>query len=132
MPKTKVLSKVKQELDLNYQHIVQKLVNTRYSDLVKTRFIKHSKVISNAFFVQKAILKGASNDLPYQTLVIVGELLSHPGHQKVMEQIIEQNVLKSKGEYLKLDDPYQQGKIRKALKTFQFEVCDDLQTPKVA
>ena len=126
MQKNKVFAKVKKGFDSNYQQLVNILNKKDYQKFVKTEFKRKTKSVSDLYFSQKALLKGASTDLPYQTLVLVGELLSHPGHHHEMEKIIESNILKSKGEFLKLDDPYQQGKIRKALKTFQFESCNDL------
>ena len=97
MLKNKVIAKVKKELDHNY------------------------KIIKNLYFTQRAINSGAQKELPLETLVILGELLSHPTQKHLIKNVINKNGLVYQGNYLQLDDPYQQKIIRRALSTFEFD-----------
>lgn len=124
MPRKNTFAKVTNQIG-QVKGIVEN-AKTNTVKLLGPELKKHSKVVSDLFYAQKALMKGASKELPFITLVALGEKLNHPAYKKMVSEVIESNMLKYKGEYLKLDDPYQQAKIRKALYTYQFEVCREL------
>lgn len=73
------------------------------------------------YYANRAVLQGASKNLPYSTLSLLGELLTHDYFKKEVQQIIDQNVLKFEGQYYKLDDYENQKKVRKALRSYKFQ-----------
>ena len=79
------------------------------------------KNMGSFYHANKAIFKGASKNLPFKTLTLLGELLSNSSFETEIQTIINQNVIKFEGCYFKLDDLEQQNKIRKALKTYKFQ-----------
>ena len=82
---------------------------------------KEKKKIENLFYSNRAIYNGASNDLPYKTLILLGEKLGEKSIQREIKQIIKSNVIKYNGQFIKLDDLEKQSKIRKVLRTYQFD-----------
>lgn len=83
--------------------------------------------IQAMFFVQKAVVQGASKKLPFTTLELLGRKLSHPAYKQDISKIIKDNVIKCNENYYKLDDLENQNKIQKALRKFQFEECSEIQ-----
>jgi hypothetical protein len=77
--------------------------------------------IETFYYANRAVLKGASKNLPYSTLSLLGELLSHDYFRDEVQRIIDQNVLKFEGQYYKLDDSENQTKVRKALRSYKFQ-----------
>ena len=94
---------------------------------LKQNLAKQGKHFQDFLMVQKAMSKGASGDLPFSTLKLLGQRYSHPAYKQDIEKIIKDNVIKYKGSFYKLDDPENQNKIRKALKDFHFEECSEIQ-----
>lgn len=68
-----------------------------------------------AYHAQKALKAGASPQLPFATLKLLGTNLADEATKGETQKVIETNVLKYKGEFIKLDDAQQQSKIQKAL-----------------
>lgn len=91
--------------------------------VVKDEFVGRTKNFTDAFFAQKAIQFNANEDLPFKTLVLLGQKLNHPAYKDEVEKIIKDNVIKLKGVYYKLDDLDNQKKIQKAIENYQFEEC---------
>lgn len=95
------------------------------------KFMEHdwksdAKNVEDVFYVNKAIFNGASKNLPFKTLYLLGHLLTEkPVHDEVLA-IIKNNVIKHKGIFYKLDDLDKQAQIRKILRTYQFEKMDQL------
>lgn len=136
------LSKVTQ--DFNYQQwletwtkdSVDQFVNKFAKVQIQTEdFIKHkfkkdfqnqTKKLSHIYFAQKAVRMNASEELPFKTLVLLGEKLSNPAYHDDFAKIIEENVIKFKGQYYKLDDGENQSKIQKAIRTYEFEECQEI------
>jgi hypothetical protein len=85
--------------------------------------------LENIYHTNRAIYNGASNDLPYKTLVLLGKMLGEKSIQCEIQQFIKSNVIKYKGEFIKLDDLDKQAKIRKILRTYEF---DQLQSEDIA
>ena len=100
--------------------------NTR--SFLKQNLKSSGKNFQDFLMVQKAIAKGASKNMPYSTLALLGLRHGHPAYKQEIEKIIKDNVIKYKGCFYKLDDPEHQSKIRKALKDFQFEECSEIKT----
>lgn len=90
-------------------------------------FPKQKKAFVDTYFAQKAISHGASESLPFSTLALLGEKLSQSAYRDEVQSIIKANIVKFKGEYLKLDDFENQSKIQKALKTYQFHECQEIE-----
>lgn len=80
--------------------------------------------IENIYYANKAIYNGASIELPFKTLVLLGQKLGEKSIQSEIKQIIESNVIKSGGQFYKLDDLENQAKVRKFLRTYQFDQFD--------
>ncbi len=76
--------------------------------------------IENAYSANKALLAGASKNIPYSTLIIIGKTISNRNYQKEMKKILQDNVIVIEGYLVKLDDQNEQKKIRRALKSFEF------------
>lgn len=77
--------------------------------------------LENLYYANKAIFNGASKDLPFKTLILLGQKLGEKSIHSEIKQIIESNVLKSQGQFYKLDDQENQAKIRKIIRTYQFD-----------
>jgi hypothetical protein len=140
------MGKIKQKFEdgFNYQNFLdfwskeqiqaaRKNFNSFYEqtkDTTKTfiqkDFKHHTKNFQEFLMVQKAVFNGASKHLPYSTLALLGEKLTHPAYKQDIQKIIQDNVVKFKGSYYKLDDYEHQKKIRKALKSYQFEECQEI------
>jgi len=93
---------------------------------VTKNFVNHdwkgeANKLESLYYSNKAIYNGASKDLPYKTLVLIGKMLGENAIHKEIKQIIDSNVIKHNGEFYKLDDLDKQSKIRKILRTYQFE-----------
>ena len=85
-----------------------------------------TKRYTEAYYAQKAIACQADPNLPFQTLVLLGEKLSHPAYKEEIEQIIKDNVIKFKGTFYKLTDLESQNKIQNAISNYEFEECSPL------
>lgn len=117
-----------------YQEI-KKNISTLYREgknqtrnFFKQNVKTQSKHIQDFLMVQRALAKGASKNLPYSTLALLGLRHGHPAYKQEVEKIITDNVIKYKGCFYKLDDLEHQNKIRKALKDFQFEECSEIKS----
>jgi len=75
----------------------------------------------SVFFANKAIYFGASNNLPFKTLVLLGKLLGDKEKKESIKEIISSNVVKFDGSFIKLDDLDLQAKVRKVLRTNQYD-----------
>lgn len=80
------------------------------------------------FYANKAIMYNAEHNIPFHTLVLLGRLLSKDEFKDTAKTIIKDNVILCEDYYLKLDDPQNQLKIRKALRTYQFKDLGDKKT----
>lgn len=107
----------KDSIDNFVKNIIQ------FQDKTTKEFRGKTKKFADAYFAQKAINHNANENLPFRTLVLLGQKLNHPAYKDEIERIIEENVIKSKGVYFKLDDIENQKKIQKAIKTYQFDEC---------
>lgn len=78
------------------------------------------------YYANKAIFNHANRELPFNTLALIGEVLSQKEIEKKMKKVIHQNVFSHKGHIYKLDDLESQKKIQKILKNYEFdEVIQD-------
>lgn len=89
-------------------------------------FKGQTKKFTDAYYAQKAINHHADQNLPFKTLVLLGEKLGHAAYKEEIEKVIFENVIKSKGVYYKLDDVQNQQKIQKAIKEYQFDECQPI------
>ena len=80
--------------------------------------------IGSFYFANRAIIAVASQNLPYTTLALLGELLSNNYFHEEIKSIIKENVIKFDGQFYKLDDHDNQAKIRKALRSYKFQKAD--------
>ena len=80
--------------------------------------------IGSFYFANRALVAGASKNLPYTTLALLGELLSNNYFHQEIKTIIQDNVIKFDGQFFKLDDHEHQTKIRKALRSDKFQKAD--------
>ncbi len=92
--------------------------------LIKRNWHNDWENLGQFYFANRAIVAGASHNLPFKTLSLLGELLTQDTFKDEINQIIKENVLKFEGHYFKLDDPENQNKIRKALRTYKFQKAD--------
>lgn len=105
----------------NLEHYKKKAKRLIGRDLAKHSVFKKIEknetyhFLLTAYHAQKALKAGASAQLPYATLKLLGAKLSDAATRRDAQEIIESNVLKFKGEFFKLDDPSSQKKIQKAL-----------------
>lgn len=76
------------------------------------------------YFANRAVVAGASHNLPFKTLSLLGQLLSQDMFKDEILEIIKENIIKFEGQYFKLDDLENQNKIRKALRTYKFQKAD--------
>ena len=132
MVNKKIIKKVRAEFDQSYKLLKGHLKLQVIGKSLLKGLDKQARPFKDLYYGQKAMQKGANNDLPFQTLVILGQLLSHPVQKERVSKVIQDNALIFKGEYLQLDDPYQQGKIRKALRSYEFESWQKTNTNKAA
>jgi hypothetical protein len=91
--------------------------------VVKEQFVDKTKKFADVYFAQKAIQHYADENLPFKTLVLLGQKLNHPAYKEEMEKVIQENVIKFEGIYYKLNDIENQNKVQKAIKNYQFEEC---------
>lgn len=89
-------------------------------------FKGQTKKLSDIYYAQKAVRLNASEELPFKTLVLLGEKLSQSAFQEDFEKIIAENIIKFKGEFFKLDDLNSQNKVQKAIRTYNFEECQEI------
>lgn len=92
-------------------------------DKATNGFKGKTKNLADAYFAQKAIQHQASENLPFKTLVLLGQKLNHPAYKEEIEKIIKDNIIKSKGVYYKLNDIDHQKRIQKAIKNYEFDEC---------
>lgn len=92
----------------------------------KKDFLSKTKHFTDAYYAQKAVQFQADENLPFKTLVLLGQKLNHPAYKNEIEKIINDNVIKLKGVYYKLDDLDNQKRIQKAIKDYQFDECQPL------
>lgn len=110
--------------EFNYQQWLENFKNEAVQKFQQTDF-KHYFYKNKTFksflfhyFSQVAINNGASQNLPFKTLSLLGEKLSQPEHRAEFQKIIDQNVVKYKGQFYKLDDQIYQNRIQKAIKHY--------------
>lgn len=77
--------------------------------------------VESIYYANKALFYGASNNLAFKTLSLLGKLLNEKPIKEDIKQIIQNNVIKFEGQFFKLDDFDKQAKIRKILRTYQFD-----------
>jgi hypothetical protein len=82
--------------------------------------------IEKIYYATKAIQNKADTDLPFNTLILLGQLLKDPNYSDEIKNIIDQNVIKCSGVFYKLNDLENQVQVRKILRTYQFEKLDQL------
>lgn len=92
----------------------------------KQDFFSKTKHFADAYYAQRAVQFEADEDLPFKTLVLLGQKLNHPAYKEEVQKIIKDNIIKIKGVYYKLDDLDQQKKIQSAIKNYQFDECQPL------
>jgi hypothetical protein len=127
------------QFNSNFQNLLDHWAKAKFSRFkkhLKIAFLKSEKYghkllkhdwkqsadkVGKAYYANKALINNADSNLPYSTLVLLGQMLAHPLHNKEITKIIRENALKFNGEYLKLNDLDNQAKVRKALRTNQFE-----------
>jgi hypothetical protein len=93
---------------------------------LKTKVVKHNwkaevKIVENIYYANKAIYHNVDKNLPFTTMALIGEMLSDKKYQKKIKTIIDQNVLSYENKIYKLNDLENQSRIRKALRTHQFD-----------
>lgn len=89
----------------------------------KQDFFSKTKNFADAYYAQKAVQFEADENLPFKTLVYLGQKLNHPAYKEEVQKIIKDNIVKIKGIYYKLDDLDHQKKIQNAIKNYQFDEC---------
>ena len=92
----------------------------------KTTFVHHDwkgefKNVGKMYYANKAVYSRADKNLPFATLVLLGEMLSDKAHKKTIQRIIDKNILTYDDFVYELNDPLSQIKIRKALRTYKFK-----------
>ena len=113
--------------DFNYQQWLEDFKNEAWHKFQSADFShyfaknKAFKTVLFHFYSQVAINNGASPNLPFKTLSLLGEKLQDPKFKAEFQKIIDQNVIKFKGQFYKLDDQIYQKRIQKAIKRFSFE-----------
>ena len=113
--------------DFNYQQWLENFKNEalhKFQDTEFKNYITKNKTFKFFlfhYFSQVAINNGASENLSFKTLSLLGEKLSQPENKPKFQKIINQNVIKYKGQFYKLDDQIYQNRIQKAIKHFGFE-----------
>lgn len=116
----------------NYQDWLEEIKNESFKKFeeseIKNKFFQNKtfKNFFDHFYAQVSLKNGASKNLPFKTLALLGEKLTHPAYKKDIKQIIGQNIIKYKGQYYKLDDYIYQKRIQKAIKNYQFEECQEI------
>ena len=119
-------------LDLWSKEAIDNFVNNfikvqdETTKFVKTEFSSKTKQFSDIYFAQKAVNNNANDNLPLKTLVLLGKKLNQSAYREDIKKIIDENIIKFKGEFYKLDDHDSQLKIQKAIKNYQFEECSPL------
>lgn len=92
----------------------------------KNGFKNKTKQLSEIYYAQKAIRLNASEELPFKTLVLLGEKLAQPAYHDDFVKIINDNIIKFKGNFFKLDDLENTSKVQKAIRTFEFKECQEI------
>ncbi|MCO4753163.1 MAG: hypothetical protein KC478_01710 [Bacteriovoracaceae bacterium] len=92
-------------------------------DFSKASLLDHldKNAFMDVFFAHKAIKHGASEKMSFQNLKLLGRKLMNDSTKEKALTAIEKNVIKFKGEFVKLDDLHQQDLAHKAIKTMNFE-----------
>ena len=88
----------------------------------KKQFMQHdwsidSKNLKDLFYVGTALNLGAPNTLPFPTLSLLGKMYFHKEQKDILKNILKDNAFSYNGEVLKLNDPLNQSKLQKAIKT---------------
>jgi len=99
----------------------------KFQNKTTKQFKGKTRKLADAYFAQKAIQHFADENLPFKTLVLLGQKLNHPAYKDEVEKIIQENIIKFKGVYYKLDDSDNQKKIQKAIKEYQFDECKPIE-----
>lgn len=76
--------------------------------------------VEDSFYLNLAIRNGASQEMPYSTLILIGKNLNNIHYKSLTKTIIRENILASDGFVFQLDDLQSQSKIRKALRRHNF------------
>lgn len=114
----------------SFDHFVKNVIHLqdKTAKVFKSEVLEKTKHFTDAYFAQKAIAHHANENLPFKTLVLLGQKLNHPAYKDEVVKMINENVIKLKGVYYKLDDLDNQKKIQKAIENYQFEECKPLDT----
>lgn len=120
--------------DINYQNLADIWVKDQFRKLKKHFSVAQLKTfrlhkslrerdwskdknnVETVFYANKAIIHGASRELPFKTLVLLGRLSMNKRRSLEIKDIIKANIIKSEGLFYKLDDLDNQVLIRKILK----------------
>lgn len=119
------MSNYKNDNQFNYQAWLEDFKNEAWNKFQESNFketLLKNKVFKSVFFhyySQVAINNGASDNLPFKTLSLLGEKLTQNEFKQEFQKIISQNVIKYKGQFYKLDDQIYQNRIQKAIKSFE-------------
>lgn len=88
-----------------------------FSKTFKMAYLKVKLRIKQSLYTERAIGHHASRDLPYSTLVLLGERLGNKESKQKVQTFIQNNEVHYKGQCIKLNDRSQEAKIREAIKS---------------
>lgn len=131
--KQKLAKSFKKVEDFNYQTVLEHWSKESVKEALKSseQFVNHlvkdqTKNLKDFYYAGKAVRAHASHELPFKTLVLLGEKMSEPGYSHDIQKIIDENIIKINGQFFKLDDPQNQTKVQKAIRTYKFEECQEV------
>lgn len=119
--KQKLQKQFKLKPEFSYQDWIQNW-STDQLETIKSSF-SH---LQDLYYAQKAVRKNASQALPFKTLVLLGQKLSHPAFEAEIQKMINENIIKFNDHFYKLDDSHNQNKVQKAIRTYQFHECQEI------
>jgi hypothetical protein len=105
-----------------YFSVAQLKTHRLQRNLRERDWSKDKNNVETVFFANKAIIHGASRELPFKTLVLLGRFSMDKKVSHEIREIIKANVIKSDGLFYKLDDLENQVLIRKFLKTKNYNI----------
>lgn len=88
-----------------------------FSKTFKKTYLKIKLRIKHSLYTERAIGHHASRDLPYSTLVLIGERLGSKKSREQVQTYIKNNEVHYKGQCIKLNDRAQEAKVREAIKS---------------
>jgi hypothetical protein len=81
--------------------------------------------VGDSFYINLAVRNGASQEIPYSTLILIGKNLQNNKYKEITKSIINKNLLSTGGFVFQLDDLESQSKIRKAFRTKSFSLAQN-------